>query len=69
MLWLSFTNRLLIFFTLGFARAWVWVRTSRFMANRLLVLGEMDLEALVQSSEQMPGTGEGLAEAFDLGGF
>jgi uncharacterized membrane protein YjgN (DUF898 family) len=38
-------------------------------AERLSVQGEPDFERIAQSARTTPGSGEGLADAFDVGGF
>ncbi|HKK13646.1 MAG TPA: YjgN family protein [Gammaproteobacteria bacterium] len=66
---LMFTNLLLIAFTLGLAFPWVLLRTVRFAFAHLAVAGELDYSAIGQSPESVPGTGEGLVQAFDMGGI
>lgn len=64
---LIFTNLLLILFTLGLAMPWVVVRSTRFMANHLVVNGQLDYAKIEQTAEKASATGEGLAEALDVG--
>ncbi len=60
-------NFVLMALTVSLAFPWVVVRTARFAASHLSLHGELDLEAIAQHPEGVPATGEGLAEAFDLG--
>lgn len=63
----SVANFLLLVFTLGMAFPFVVVRVIRFAAAHLRFSGELDFAAVAQSTQEMPKTGEGLAELFDLG--
>ena len=69
LLWLMVSNLLLLVVTLGLAFPWVLVRGVRFFTDRFEVVGQIDYASIAQSAERMPKTGEGLAEAFDLGGI
>ncbi|HET8700498.1 MAG TPA: YjgN family protein [Nitrococcus sp.] len=60
-------NLLLILATLGFAMPWVTVRTLRFFTARTQVVGELAYDAVLQAQEAADATGEGFADAFDLG--
>ena len=68
---LGFTtlNYFLLAITLGFATSYILVRGGRLIADRLTIVGEPDYEAISQSTSGMPKFGEGLGEAFDVGGF
>ena len=69
LLWLVVSNLLLLAVTLGLGFPWVLLRSVRFFTNRLEVVGQIDYAAIAQSAERAPKTGEGLAEAFNLGGI
>jgi hypothetical protein len=43
-------------------------RLLALVANKLEVHGEIDLDAFVKNAQQASGTGEGLADALDVGG-
>ncbi|MDA0651794.1 MAG: DUF898 family protein [Proteobacteria bacterium] len=43
-------------------------RFIRLVAERLEFIGEFDLDAILQSAAERPTSGEGLADAFDIGG-
>jgi hypothetical protein len=43
-------------------------RFIRLVADRLEFIGNVDLHAVMQSAAQRPTSGEGLADAFDIGG-
>jgi uncharacterized membrane protein YjgN (DUF898 family) len=60
-------NVLLFVLTLSLGTAFIQRRNARFVAANLTVIGEPDFEAISQSMAAMPGIGEGLAEAFDVG--
>ncbi|EHH3081176.1 DUF898 domain-containing protein [Vibrio vulnificus] len=62
------TNFLLQVITLGLARPWVMVRTSRYVASRTGVIGDMDtLKATDQDSAVKNAISDEVAQAFDLG--
>lgn len=65
---LAATNLLLIIFTVGIAVPWVLVRTRRFVADRVVMEGTVDLSAIVQDARLAAATGEGVGEILDLGG-
>ena len=43
-------------------------RFIRLVADRLEFIGEFDLDAVMQSAAERPHSGEGLADALDIGG-
>ncbi|EPN7879036.1 YjgN family protein [Vibrio vulnificus] len=62
------TNFLLQVITLGLARPWVMVRTSRYVASHTSVIGDMDtLKATDQDSAVKNAISDEVAQAFDLG--
>ena len=65
-IWLRFSNFLLLIFSLGLAFPWVAVRTVRFACDHVRLEGELDFDAIAQSTQERPTSGEGLAEALDL---
>lgn len=69
MLGFTFFNYFLLAITLGLATPYILVRGGRLIADRLTIVGEPDYEAISQSTAEMPKFGEGLGEAFDVGGF
>lgn len=66
---LAFGNVLIYILTLGFGADFATLRKMRFMAENLILEDTPDWSAVAQVSDDMPGVGEGLAEAFDVGGF
>lgn len=68
-LWLHISNALLFFFTLGIAIPFVQARTLKYRIERLSVNGAIDFNKVAQSQARLGTTGEGLAEAFDMGAF
>ena len=43
-------------------------RLMKLMADRLVIEGDADLSVIIQNAQAMPRTGEGLADALDVGG-
>lgn len=68
-LWLNISNALLVFFTLGIAIPIVQARTLKYRIERMTIDGSIDFNKVAQSQARLGATGEGLAEAFDLGAF
>jgi uncharacterized membrane protein YjgN (DUF898 family) len=66
-IWLYVSNFLSLLFTLGLAYPWVVVRTARTLAGTLRLEGALDVASIQQSAHLAPRTGEGLADALDLG--
>lgn len=65
---LVISNFLLQVVTLGLARPWVMVRTTRYVAANTAVLGDMtQLKAWDQDSEVKSAISDELAQVFDLG--
>ncbi len=64
-LWLG--NILLLIVTAGIALPIVVHRSLRFFADRLEIIGEVDVDHLRQNTLPKPKTGEGLLETFDPG--
>ncbi|EOW9184603.1 membrane protein [Vibrio metoecus] len=65
---LVISNFLLQAVTVGIARPWVMVRTTRYLAERTAVIGDMDvLKSTDQSSDVKSAISDELAQAFDLG--
>lgn len=62
LIWLYFSNYLIVMFTLGFLLPLVEARTARFMVRRLTSEGTAPLSAALQAP-QGPRTGEGIADA------
>lgn len=69
LLWLNISNTLLMFFTLGIAIPFVHARTLKYRIERMAIHGSIDFNKVAQSQARLGATGEGLAEAFDLGAF
>lgn len=62
-------NLLLVIFTLGIATPFAQQRLVRYFCTRLSVHGTVDVDQIMQSREAVGRTGEGLADAFDVGGI
>ncbi len=62
-------NMLLTSFTLGLAYPYVLIRIANFICGRFAFTGDQDFALIAQSLKPRPTTGEGLAEAFDIGDF
>jgi uncharacterized membrane protein YjgN (DUF898 family) len=66
---LTVINVLLIIFTLGIAMPFVQQRLVKFMVDRITLDGLIDIDRIRQSSVAKESRGEGLADAFDIGGI
>jgi uncharacterized membrane protein YjgN (DUF898 family) len=66
---LTVVNLLLLVFTLGIAWPFINQRLVRFMADRLTLEGKVDIDRIRQSQAALLTRGEGLADAFDVGGL
>ncbi|MCZ6557032.1 MAG: YjgN family protein [SAR324 cluster bacterium] len=66
-IWLWTSNVGALVLTLGLAYPWVAVRSARYICDHLRVIGELDFASIGQSSEEVLKSGEGLAEALDIG--
>ena len=64
---LVLVNVLILIFTLGIGRPFIQQRLIRYMCDRIEVIGTVNVERIAQSQSAMDRTGEGLADAFDLG--
>lgn len=64
-LWIG--NVLLVVLTLGLGFPIAIHRSLRFFADRVIILGELDVARLQQTTLEHPKFGEGLLEAFDPG--
>jgi uncharacterized membrane protein YjgN (DUF898 family) len=66
---LAIGNILLWLFTLGIATPFIQQRVIRYLCDRQSVDGTVDIDRILQSKMPVDGTGEGLADAFDIGGI
>jgi uncharacterized membrane protein YjgN (DUF898 family) len=66
---LTIINLLLILFTLGIAWPFVQQRTVKFVVDRITMDGLVDIDRIRQSQAKLDTRGEGLADAFDVGGL
>lgn len=69
LIWLIFTNTLLVLVTLGIATPIVQARLAGYFVRRMEIDGQIDFDSIAQSQAQLQSTGEGLAEAFDIDAF
>ncbi len=68
-IWLSVVNILILLFTLGIGWPYINQRTVRFVIDRLSLEGLIDVDRIRQSQVPLDKRGEGLADAFDVGGL
>ncbi|MFZ3072950.1 MAG: DUF898 family protein [Thermodesulfobacteriota bacterium] len=61
-----FVNLLIIIFTLGIGYPWVVARKIEFVCDNLIIEGAVDFEKILQTSQAVSATGEGLFEQFDM---
>ena len=64
---LVIVNVLILIFTLGIGRPFMQQRLIRYICDRMEVIGTIDVDGIAQSQAALDRTGEGLADAFDLG--
>jgi uncharacterized membrane protein YjgN (DUF898 family) len=68
-IWLTVMNLLMLIFTFGIAFPFILQRSVRYVFSRLTLEGAVDIDRISQSMVTIPKTGEGLADAFDLGAW
>jgi uncharacterized membrane protein YjgN (DUF898 family) len=66
---LTIGNLLLWIVTLGIATPYIQQRLIRYICDRITVEGEVDVDRILQSRAPLSTTGEGLADALDIGGI
>jgi uncharacterized membrane protein YjgN (DUF898 family) len=67
--WFTIVNALIMILTLGFGKPFVQRRLVRFAIDRLALHGMIDVNRIQQSQASVDQRGEGLADAFDVGGL
>lgn len=65
--WIHIVNTVIIVLTLGFGVPIAQMRLWRYIFSRLEIEGEIALDSIAQNPVKGPGSGEGLADAFDIG--
>ncbi len=68
-IWLAVINILILIFTLGIFWPYINQRNVRYIIDRLELEGAIDIDRIAQSMVHMDKRGEGLADAFDVGGL
>lgn len=68
-IWLAVVNILILIFTLGIGWPYINQRTVRFVVDRISLEGLVDIDRIRQSQVPLDRRGEGLADAFDVGGL
>ncbi len=67
LVWLYFSNTIILFLTLGLATPWTQIRMARYRAERLALTGEADWDKFVGEKKEMSrAMGEEIAEMFDV---
>ena len=66
-MWLILSNMLLVVFTFGLGMPFTYQRYLAYVEKRVQIVGDGNFDDLAQSMQERPGTGEGLADAFDIG--
>jgi uncharacterized membrane protein YjgN (DUF898 family) len=66
---LTVVNLLILIFTLGIGWPYINRRIVRYVVERLYLDGKIDIDRIAQSKAPMPTRGEGLFDAFDVGGL
>ncbi len=68
-IWLTLGNLFFWLITLGIAAPFIQQRLVRYFCDRLEVTGTVDIDKVLQSKAPLDRTGEGLADALDIGGL
>lgn len=68
-MWFVMFNQFVTLFSLGLALPYVYNRYLRYFADRLTYSGDFNALLVAQSEQAGPERGEGLADAFDVGGL
>jgi uncharacterized membrane protein YjgN (DUF898 family) len=68
-IWLTVSNLLIILLTLTIGWPYAQQRLVRFVIDRLTVDGKVDIAQIRQAKDEKLSRGEGLADAFDVGGL
>jgi uncharacterized membrane protein YjgN (DUF898 family) len=66
---LAIGNAVLWLLTLGVASPYIQQRLVRYLCERLSVVGMVEVDSVLQSAQPLDPTGEGLADALDIGGL
>lgn len=66
LLFVTFSNGLILVFTLGLGTAWCVTRMAKTRINSVEYKGDPQLASLLQDTRKAPKTGEGLLEALDM---
>ncbi len=69
LIWLTVSNFFIVLFSLGILGAVAAGRMFGYFAHNMSFNGNVDVNGILQSQEQLSKTGEGLAEGFDLDAF
>ncbi len=69
LIWLAVVNILIVILTLGIGTPFAQRRLVRYVVDRLSLDGAVDIDRIAQSQHKMDSRGEGLADAFDVGGI
>jgi uncharacterized membrane protein YjgN (DUF898 family) len=68
-IWLAVVNILIVILTLGIGTPFAQRRLVRYVVDRISLQGAIDIDRIAQSQVKMDSRGEGLADAFDVGGI
>ena len=67
LIWLYFTNFIIIAFTFGLATPWAQIRMARYRASKLQIVGDVDFDQFVGDKKaEVTATGEEIADFFDV---
>lgn len=65
--WIYMTNMIAIILTFGLATPWAQVRTARYRASKLQIVGDVDFDQFVgDKKDAVRATGEEIADFFDV---
>ncbi len=68
-IWLTIVNLIILVLTLTIGQPYVQRRLVQFFIDRLELVGAIDVDRIRQSQVPLESRGEGLADAFDVGGL
>jgi uncharacterized membrane protein YjgN (DUF898 family) len=69
LIWLTIVNLLILVFTFGIGRPFIQRRLVKYFIDRLSIDGLVEVDRIRQSTARRVGSGDGLADAFELGTF
>ena len=67
MIWLYFTNLVVIMLTFGLATPWAQIRMARYRTSKLLIVGDLDFDRFAgDKKSEVAAMGDEMADVFDV---